>query len=401
MTFKSTHWEEVPLKRILTYLDDRVELDDAEEYATITVKRRHGGLEEREKLLGHQIKTKKQFRLVPGAFIISRIQCWHQAYAVVPDSVPPNMIASTNYDQFAVSPDVDRRFFWWLSHSPRFTETVRSSAVGVVIEKMVFDRDAWLEKTIPLPPFQEQRRIVARIEELAAKIHEAQALRQQALKEAGAVVKTALFKLASDVRIDGTLADILSGPPRNGWSARCDNADTGIPVLSLGAVTGFHYRPTEFKRTSLHAPKDGHFWLNSGDILITRSNTPELVGHAAIYDGSPAPCIYPDLMMRLEIRPTAIDRRFIWYWLQSPSVREFIEKNAKGTSPTMKKISQGTVMAIPFPSSLQLVDQRRIVAKLDNLQTQVNVLKTLQAQTSTELDAMLPSILDKAFKGEL
>src|SRR5262245_58326698 len=159
MNFKSIDWEEVPLKRVLTYLDDRVELDDAKEYATITVKRRHGGLEEREKLFGHQIKTKKQFRLVPGAFIISRVQCWHQAYDLVPDSVPPNMIASTNYDQFSVSPDVDRRFFWWLSHSPRFTETVRSSAVGVVIEKMVFDRNAWLEKTIPFPPLPEQRRI--------------------------------------------------------------------------------------------------------------------------------------------------------------------------------------------------------------------------------------------------
>jgi hypothetical protein len=85
MTFKPTHWEEIPLKRVLTYLDERVELDNAEEYATITVKRRHGGLEEREKLFGHQIKTKKQFRLVPGAFIISRVQCWHQAYA--PDSL--------------------------------------------------------------------------------------------------------------------------------------------------------------------------------------------------------------------------------------------------------------------------------------------------------------------------
>ena len=183
MKSEITGWEEVPLRRILTYLDERVELDDAQEYATITVKRRHGGLEEREKLLGHEIKTKKQFRLVPGAFIISRVQCWHQAYAVVPHNLPANMIASSNYDQFAISSDVDRRFFWWLSHSPRFTETVRDSAVGVVIEKMVFDRDAWLQKVVPLPPLQEQRRIVARIEELAAKINEARGIRGRSGEE--------------------------------------------------------------------------------------------------------------------------------------------------------------------------------------------------------------------------
>ena len=96
-------WKEVQLGSILRYLDERVVLDDETEYLTITIKRRHGGLEIREKLLGQEIATKKQFRLVPGALIISRVQCWHQAYAIV-GNVPANAIASTNYDQFAISP---------------------------------------------------------------------------------------------------------------------------------------------------------------------------------------------------------------------------------------------------------------------------------------------------------
>lgn len=193
-----TGWVETPLAKVLTYLDDRVEFDDSAEYITITVKRRNGGLEAREKLYGHQIKTKKQFRLVPGAFIISRVQCWHQAFAIVPDEVPANMIASTNYDQFEISPTVDRRFFWWLSHSPLFVETVRSSAVGVVIEKMVFDRDAWLEKTIPLPPLPEQRRIVARIEQLAARVGEARALRKQATSRLEQMLQSWVTKMIEE-----------------------------------------------------------------------------------------------------------------------------------------------------------------------------------------------------------
>lgn len=48
-----------------------------------------------------------------------------------------------------------------------------------------------------------------------------------------------------------------------------------------------------------------------------------------------------------------------------------------------------------------LPDQRRIVAELDALQAQVDALQRLQSETATELDALLPSILDKAFKGEL
>jgi type I restriction enzyme, S subunit len=107
------------------------------------------------------------------------------------------------------------------------------------------------------------------------------------------------------------------------------------------------------------------------------------------------------LMMRLDLNSEAAELPFVWYWLQAPPVREFIGRNAKGTSPTMKKISQGIVMAIPFPCSLPLPEQRRIVAELDALQTQVDSLKRFQAETAAELDTLLPAILDKAFKGEL
>jgi type I restriction enzyme S subunit len=48
-----------------------------------------------------------------------------------------------------------------------------------------------------------------------------------------------------------------------------------------------------------------------------------------------------------------------------------------------------------------LSDQRRIVAELDALQAEVDRLKAAQAETAAELDALLPSILDRAFKGEL
>jgi type I restriction enzyme S subunit len=221
------------------------------------------------------------------------------------------------------------------------------------------------------------------------------------LIESANLLKTALRRIATKVNAAGQLQQVLTGKPRNGWSAKCDNAEGGIPVLSLGAVTGFRYRATEFKKTSLHADKGGHFWLKPGDLLITRSNTPELVGHAAIYNGSPSPCIYPDLMMRLPLNLDQADPTFVWYWLQSPPARDFIFAKAKGTSSTMKKISQGVVMAIPFPAHLSLPEQRGIVAELDRLQTETDSLKALQAQIATELRALMPSIISRAFTGQL
>jgi hypothetical protein len=67
----------------------------------------------------------------------------------------------------------------------------------------------------------------------------------------------------------------------------------------------------------------------------------------------------------------------------------------------MKKISQGVVMAIPFPTGLSLPEQRRIVAELDRLQTEADSLKALQAETGTELRALIPSIVSRTFTGQL
>ena len=54
------------------------------------------------------------------------------------------------------------------------------------------------------------------------------------------------------------------------------------------------------------------------------------------------------------------------------------------------------------PGSVQPpAEQRRFVSELDAWQVEVDPLKRLQAETATELDALLPAILDRAFKGEL
>jgi type I restriction enzyme S subunit len=66
----------------------------------------------------------------------------------------------------------------------------------------------------------------------------------------------------------------------------------------------------------------------------------------------------------------------------------------------MKKISQPKLRSMPVPVA-PLEEQRRIVAHLDELQAKADAVKRLQAETSAELDALLPSVLDRAFKGEL
>ena len=91
--------------------------------------------------------------------------------------------------------------------------------------------------------------------------------------------------------------------------------------------------------------------------------------------------------------------KFFLYQILSPFIyEEQILPLCKGSASPHLNI--GTLRKFRFylPS---LPEQHRIVAYLDELQAKVDMLKRLQAETAAELNALLPSVLDKAFKGEL
>ena len=103
----------------------------------------------------------------------------------------------------------------------------------------------FLSIKIPLPPLSEQRRIVARIEELAAKVEEARGLRQQSAAEAEQVAKTALnFAFESQTHKEewspkslGEAAEIARGKfanrPRNDPRFYGGN----IPFIQIGDIS--------------------------------------------------------------------------------------------------------------------------------------------------------------------
>jgi type I restriction enzyme S subunit len=105
--------------------------------------------------------------------------------------------------------------------------------------------------------------------------------------------------------------------------------------------------------------------------------------------------------MRLDLNVATADTRFVWYWLQSPIARQFITSKAKGTSPTMKKISQEIVMRVPFPSGILLAEQRDIVRRLDILWEKHERLVTNKDVISKQLELLFPSIVKNIFTGEV
>jgi hypothetical protein len=77
---------------------------------------------------------------------------------------------------------------------------------------------------------------------------------------------------------------------------------------------------------------------------------------------------------------------------------EILESNFKSREWAKLNLSDLQQVPIPVPP---LDEQRRIVAYLNGLPAKVNALRELQAESGKELSALMLSILDKAFKGEL
>lgn len=343
----------------------------------------------------------KMIMIYPGDLVLSGINAAKGAIAIYNDTQSKHITATIHYGAYIVNKDrADIRFLWWLLRSDIFRGILEQDLQDGI--KMELKSKRLLPISVPLPSLPEQSRIVARIEDLTGRVEKVCHLRKEAIGEAKGLLERAINDIFEGLaETYDFLKTYLLDKPRNGWSPPLKtHAEGGTPVLTLSAITGFNYDRSKVKYTSAETKPDAHYWLKPGELLITRSNTPELVGHAAIYDGSPARCICPDLIMKMSVNQEKADTRFIHYWLQTRRVREYIRTCAQGTSGTMKKIKQSHVEEIPVPR-IPMERQHRIVEYLNNLRAKADELIRIQTETDGELAAFTPALLAKAFRGEL
>jgi type I restriction enzyme S subunit len=172
-----------------------------------------------------------------------------------------------------------------------------------------------------------------------------------------------------------------------------------VRTLTLTAVTKGDFSEKNTKITSADPRKVADLWLEPGDILVERSNAPELVGTSCQYRGPKNYAIFPDLMIRARVNEKA-DPSFVELVLRSEDVRRYFKSRAKGMSGSMPKIDQQTIEETPIPLP-PLPEQRRIVAEIEaqftKLDAGVAALKRVQAN----LKRYRAAVLKAACEGKL
>lgn len=399
----SKPWPMVKLGEVLSRTGEIVTPDPSREYSEITVKLWGKGVVERGRVSGASVNGKR-FVAKSGNFIASRIDARNGAMGLVPESLDGALVTN-DFPLFEPNRSrLDLAFFGWLTKTKDFVELCLRASEGTT-NRVRLKEDRFLALEIPLPSLTEQRRIVARIEELAAQIHEAQKLRKEAAEEAEAMVRSYTRQAfgetpaAAWVRLGEYVSRIENGksPATEGRPAAKDE----WAVLKVGAVSFGFFDEQQNKALPPSYKVPANLEVKSGDFIMSRANTMELVGACALVRKTRPKLMLSDKSFRFVFDGNRkVLPEYMEQVLRSPALRVQIEAGASGTSPTMKNISKEKVLNLLLPNHT-LPEQRRIVAELDALQAEVDGLKRLQAETAAELDALLPAILDRAFKGEL
>ena len=143
-----------------------------------------------------------------------------------------------------------------------------------------------------------------------------------------------------------TFASLVNEKIRNGYSPACPQDPTGAWVLGLDALTDDGFNPHGIKPAPIEDEGLLPFRLVVDDIMVSRSNTPELVGRSGRYVGSPEIAYYPDLMMRIRVNRELVSPEFAEMLLQSSNARRWLKSRASGTSGSMVKIKRRDIMSL-------------------------------------------------------
>ena len=289
---------------------------------------------------------------------------------------------STEFHVLRPNSSVVPEWIWLFIRRERFREDAKRSFRGGVGQQRV--PQEFLERyPIPLPPLEEQRRIVARIEELMGRVREARRLREEAKNDAEHLWQAILAQTF----------------PRPG-----SELPEGWRWVRLGEVVITSSGNSKLIKGRLHSePEPGFYpgfsasgqdvWLpfyeHEGEAIIL-SAVGARCGKCFLAKGKWTAIANTHIIWP---RTELVDIHFLFYlinnerfWIRGQSAQPFV------------KVGESKKKLIPLPP---LEEQRRIVAHLQEVQERIKALKEAQEQTEAELKRLEQAILEKAFRGEL
>jgi type I restriction enzyme, S subunit len=292
-------------------------------------------------------------------------------------------------------PKLDNRFlFYWLFSSD-FQAEMEARQKGASYPA-VNDSDI-RDQQIPLPPLDEQRRIVAVLDKAFAAIATATANAQKNQSNARALFESYLQIIFTE-RDEGwdklTLkeASLDFGRGKSRHRPRNDKKLYGgpYPFVQTGDIRNCDHIVEEFSQTySAAGLAQSKLWPK-GTICITIAANIAETGILG-FNGC-----FPDSVIGMVVDPARTSFKYVEYLLQS--LKALLQSKGKGSAQANINLATFENERFPFPD---LATQNGIVSKLDELAEGVRGLEAMYEKKLTALAELKQSLLQKAFAGEL
>jgi type I restriction enzyme S subunit len=388
-------YPQAPLGTVLRRSIRPAEVDPSKTYKQIVVRMHNAGLALRGHVNGDAVLG-RQFFVSSGQFLVARIGAGDGAVGLVPPELDGAIVTS---DFWAFECDGTRLLPDFLQlYGGTATFTARCAAASSGTTRLRLQEGLFLKIPIPLPPIAEQGQIVSRVQELSAKIDEICELRREAALNLITMQSAVLRQVIAEAKAhEGVLQDACAAIIDN---LHCNPvySDDGVPCIrspdvgwgTLHLDRALRTTEQEFLRRTVRGEPI------VGDVVFVREGGG--TGKAAVVQEGQRFSLGQRVMILRPDSAKVISKFFLYQLLSPPVYHDQIVPLCKGSASPHLNISTLRRFRFRLPG---LPEQRRIVAYLDDLQGKVDAFKRLQAETAADLDAMLPSILDKAFKGEL
>lgn len=192
--------------------------------------------------------------------------------------------------------------------------------------------------------------------------------------------------------------DQLTAEQKYGSSSKTNEDSTGVPILRMGNIQDGDLDFSNLKYLPADHDEFPGFYLQDGDLLFNRTNSPELVGKTAVYRSQMSPCSFASYLISVrfsqsfipELASTFINSAYGKHWIKSVVVQQVGQANVNG--------SKLSALAIPLPP---FEEQKEIVSSL-HAQTNEIVEQLKNVDTSLKQSAaQRKNILKAAFSGQL
>ncbi len=303
-------------------------------------------------------------------------------------------ITSPDYVVFRTRAGVihPRWFYYWLRSSDG-AAFIKSLTRGAVRERLLFRRLADAE--IDLPPYEMQ----LRFSKAVALVGPARAAAAARFEAAQLIAGAALREMFSSFerwpsRPIGEVCELL--PSRSIVST----GSTRVRAVTTACLRETGFDPTGVKDSFMEdAIAASESRVRTGEVLVARSNTAELVGRAAMFPGEPAGVVASDLTIRLMPRVGVLSE-FVTAYLSFLYLSGYWKEKAAGASGSMKKITRTQISqkSIPIPSA---PEQERLVEKLRSRMSLTSSMRQSCEAVLAHLDLLPAALLRRAFCGEL